>query len=124
MGVGDYVEFEFGDGRKVLLEVFPGPAEEEGPRGPLLPAAGGGRLARAAGGTLREVLRPLVPVLESVHATVAAVDPRPESVTVELGVKVTSGLQLGVVSGGGEASFTVSATWRLADPGSGAGSGS
>jgi hypothetical protein len=123
--MGDYVEFTFDDGQKVLLEVFRGPAPEGGgPRGPVVPAAGGGRVARAAGKVLRETLKPLVPVLESVHGTMAAVDPRPESVTVELGVRVSSDLQLGIVSSNGEASFTVSATWSLAGNGSGSDPGS
>lgn len=112
------MEFTFDDGQKVLLEVFPGPAGSrdapaKGQRGPLVPVAGGGRVARAAGTALRQVLKPLVPVFESVHGTVSAVRPRPESVTVELAVKVSSDLQLGIVSGNGEASMTVCATWAL-----------
>ncbi|HEY5837164.1 CU044_2847 family protein [Streptomyces sp.] len=118
--MGDYLEFAFDDGRTVLIEVFPEPAGgaadngRAGGRGPLVPVAGGGRIARAAGVALRETLQPLVPVLESVHGTMAQVEPRPESVTVELGVKISSDLRLGIVSGNGEASFTVSATWSLA----------
>lgn len=123
--MGDYVEFAFADGQKVLLEVFPDPAGDD--RGPLVPVAGGGRVARVAGVALRETLRPLVPVLESVYRTVGAVDPVPESVTVELGVKISSDLQLGIVAGGAEASITVSATWNLGTgtgTGTGTGSGS
>jgi hypothetical protein len=115
------VEFTFDDGQKVLLEVFPGPGDGDGgQRGPLVPVAGGGRVARAAGAALRQVLKPLVPVLESVHGTVSAVRPRPESVTVELAVKISSDLQLGIVSGNSEASFTVAATWALGPEASGA----
>ncbi|MEW2519886.1 CU044_2847 family protein [Actinacidiphila alni] len=127
--MGEYVEFTFDDGQKVLLEVFPGPAGNregapESRRGALVPVAGGGRVARAAGTALKQVLKPLVPVLESVHGTVSAVRPRPESVTVELAVKISSDLQLGIVSGNGEASMTVSATWALgAAPDTGGGSG-
>lgn len=119
--MGDYLEFAFDDGRTVLIEVFAGPPADDaadggraGGRPPLVPVAGGGRIGRAAGAALRETLQPLVPVLESVHGTMTRVDPRPESVTVELGVKISSDLRLGIVSGNGEASFTVSATWSLA----------
>jgi hypothetical protein len=115
MDMGDYVEFTFDDGQQVLLEVFAGPGgkTDAGARGALVPVAGGGRIARAAGSALRHVLRPLVPVLETVHATVSAVQPLPESVSVELAVKITDDLNLGIVAHGGEASFTVSATWKL-----------
>jgi hypothetical protein len=113
--MGDYVEFTFDDGQKVLLQVFaePGGNDGAGPRGQLVPVAGGGRITRAAGSALRQVLRPLVPVLESVHTTVSAVQPPPESVSVELAVKITDDLNLGIVAHSGEASFTVSATWKL-----------
>ncbi|MDT0479762.1 CU044_2847 family protein [Streptomyces doebereineriae] len=119
--MGEYVEFTFDDGQTVLLEVFPSPLADSGAGGatpgsaPLVPVAGegNGRVGRAARGALRQVLKPLVPVLQSVHETVSAMDRRPQQLTVDLGVKVGNDLTLGIVANKGEASLTVSATWNL-----------
>ncbi|MFD5015388.1 hypothetical protein SAMN04487980_105317 [Streptomyces sp. cf124] len=122
--MGEFVEFTFDDGQAVLLEVFPSPLADS-PAGatapgsaPLVPVAGdgNGRVARAARGALRQVLQPLVPVLQSVHDTVSAMDRRPQQLTVDLGVKVGNDLTLGIVANKGEASLTVSATWNLEAP--------
>lgn len=122
--MGEYVEFTFDDGQAVLLEVFPSPLADTATDGvmpgsaPLVPVAGdgSGRVARAARGALRQVLKPLVPVLQSVHETVSAMDRRPQQLTVDLGVKVGNDLTLGIVANKGEASLTVSATWNLEAP--------
>ncbi|MFF6994691.1 CU044_2847 family protein [Streptomyces sp. NPDC008313] len=119
--MGEFVEFTFEDGQTVLLEVFPSPlagsATGDGTPGsaPLVPVArdGNGRVARAARGALRQVLQPLVPVLQSVHDTVSAMDRRPQQLTVDLGVKIGNDLTLGIVANKGEASLSVSATWNL-----------
>jgi hypothetical protein len=122
--MGEFVEFTFDDGQAVLLEVFPSPLSDSAAGGatpgsaPLVPVAGEGhgRVARAARGALRQVLKPLVPVLQSVHDTVSAMDRRPQQLTVDLGVKVGNDLTLGIVANKGEASLTVSATWNLEAP--------
>ncbi|WP_327319647.1 CU044_2847 family protein [Streptomyces sp. NBC_01235] len=122
--MGEFVEFTFDDGQAVLLEVFPSPLADSTAAGgtpgsaPLVPVAGGGqgRVARATRGALRQVLKPLVPVLQSVHDTVSTMDRRPQQLTVSLGVKVGNDLTLGIVANKGEASLTVSATWDLEDP--------
>ncbi|MEW2400263.1 CU044_2847 family protein [Streptomyces sp. NPDC046862] len=119
--MGEFVEFTFDDGQAVLVEVFPSPlASASGQAStpgsaPLVPVAGdgNGRVARAAQGALRQVLKPLVPVLQSVHDTVAAMDQRPHQITVDLGVKVGNDLTLGIVANKGEASLTVTASWNL-----------
>lgn len=122
--MGEFVEFTFEDGQAVLLEVFPSPLADSMAGGttpgsaPLVPVAGdnNGRISRAARGALRQVLKPLVPVLQSVHDTVSAMDRRPQQLTVDLGVKVGNDLTLGIVANKGEASLTVSATWNLEAP--------
>ncbi|MGW0944796.1 CU044_2847 family protein [Streptomyces sp. NPDC002623] len=127
--MGEFVEFTFEDGQTVLLEVFPSPLVGSATSGaapgtstpgsaPLVPVAGdgGGRVARAARGALRQVLQPLVPVLQSVHDTVSAMDRRPQQLTVDLGVRIGNDLTLGIVANKGEASLTVSATWNLETP--------
>ncbi|MGW2683570.1 CU044_2847 family protein [Streptomyces sp. NPDC001414] len=122
--MGDFVEFTFDDGQAVLLEVFPSPLAGSAAGGatpgsaPLVPVAGDGqgRVARATRGALRQVLKPLVPVLQSVHDTVSTMERRPQQVTVSFGVKVGNDLTLGIVANKGEASLTVSATWNLEDP--------
>jgi len=122
--MGEFVEFTFEDGQAVLLEVFPSPLAASATSGatpgstPLVPVAGSGdgRVTRAARGALRQVLKPLVPVLQSVHDTVSAMDRRPQQLTVDLGVKIGNDLTLGIVANKGEASLTVSATWTLEAP--------
>ncbi|MFE6821850.1 CU044_2847 family protein [Streptomyces sp. NPDC057690] len=122
--MGEFVEFTFDDGQTVRLEVFPNPLAASDAGGatpgsaPLVPVAGDGRsrVARAACGALQQVLKPLVPVLESVHDTVYAMDRRPQHLTVDLGVRIGNDLTLGIVANKGEASLTVSATWDLEPP--------
>ncbi|MFC1415761.1 CU044_2847 family protein [Streptacidiphilus cavernicola] len=116
--MGDFVEFSFEDGTSVLLEVFQPPAgvsdtTEEGFPGAAAPISPVGRthdVVTQAGQKLEEVLRPLVPVLGAVRSTVSRLSP--DEVTVTLGVKLASNLQLGIVGGRGEANLTVAATWR------------
>lgn len=92
--------------------------------GPELPAGFGrarpvsadSRAARAlttGGEALVQALRPLSGVLESIHHSLASSARRPDEVTVEFGVTLGADLSLGVFSGKGEATFTVSATWNL-----------
>ena len=71
------------------------------------------KVTRLAQDALRSALRPLVPLLQEVHSTMASVPYRPHEVSVEFGVVFGSDLKLGIVSGNGEASLTVSATWQL-----------
>ncbi|HEX5120186.1 MAG TPA: CU044_2847 family protein [Pseudonocardiaceae bacterium] len=111
------VEFTFDDGTAVLVSTFPVPGQGSGadvPEGSDPVAVGRpGRVVVQAGRTLRQVLRPLVPVLHAVHETVSTMESHPNEVTVELGVKLTQDLRLGIVSAGGEASMVVSAKWTL-----------
>ncbi|MGW4994215.1 CU044_2847 family protein [Streptomyces mirabilis] len=82
------------------------------------PVSADGRAAQAlarGGEALTQALRPLNGVLGGIHQSFAQSDHRPDEVTVEFGVTLGSDLSLGVFSGSGEASFTVSATWNLAD---------
>ncbi len=91
----------------------------------------GRRAERAAGlvstvthEALRLALRPLVPLLQEVHNTVASVPDRPDEVSVDFGVRFGSDLKLGIVGNKAEANLNVSATWRLTDGGGGAGAAS
>ncbi|MER8041584.1 CU044_2847 family protein [Streptomyces sp. NPDC094032] len=92
------------------------------------PVSADGRATRAltrGGEALTQALRPLGGVLGGIHRSFSQFAQRPDEVTVEFGVTLGSDLSLGVFSGSGEASFTVSATWNLtgataspeADPG-------
>ncbi|WP_280727877.1 CU044_2847 family protein [Kitasatospora sp. MAA4] len=139
----EYLEFEFVDGSSVLLQAFPingeaSPAAAGGSLDGALdlrpPEASGGRpvarsgqgegqgegeneqphrVARLTQDALRTALRPLVPLLQEVHDTVARVPQRPHEVSVEFGVRFGSDLRLGIVGGSGEASMRVTATWQL-----------
>jgi len=86
------------------------------------PVSVSGRAAQAltrGGEALADALRPLGGVLNGIHRSFAETAQRPNEVTVEFGVTLGSDFSLGVFSGNGDASFTVSATWNFADsPGS------
>ncbi|MEU4086472.1 CU044_2847 family protein [Streptomyces aureus] len=82
------------------------------------PVSVNGRAAHAltrGGEALAEALRPLTGVLSGIHQSFTESTRRPDEVTVEFGVTLGSDLKLGVFSGSGEASFTVSATWNFTD---------
>jgi hypothetical protein len=83
-----------------------------------VPARAAEALTRG-GEALVEALRPLGGVLDGIHQSFAGSVQRPDEVTVEFGVTLGSDLSLGIFSGKGEASFTVSASWNFtgaADP--------
>ncbi|WP_327350307.1 CU044_2847 family protein [Streptomyces sp. NBC_01304] len=115
--MGEYVEFTFGDDQAVLLEVMPSPLRKPGEEEPgmeLLESygRGGDVVRRAARGALLGALSPLVPVLESVRQTTDRLADPPHEVTVEVGVRITDDLKLGIVGVRGEAGLIVRATWR------------
>ena len=133
--MGD-VKLRFEDGSVVRLHLNPVPDSVEVPEQREQPADGGadglelpegfgdanpvsvdGRVAQAlsrSGTALTDALRPLGGVLDSIHHSFSRFAQRPDEVTVEFGVTLGTDLSLGVFSGSGEASFTVSATWNLA----------
>ncbi|MGX1851702.1 CU044_2847 family protein [Streptomyces sp. NPDC055299] len=120
--MSDFVEFNFPDGRAVLIEVWPTDEAEAGIDAEyqlpgttgVEPVGLGARVVEQAGRTLSEAFAPLAPVLSGLHDQVTSLPRKPEELTVGFGVKLTAGLKLAVVSGG-EASFNVSATWRISD---------
>ncbi|MEU3290436.1 CU044_2847 family protein [Streptomyces longwoodensis] len=130
--MGD-VRLTFDDGSVVRLhlasdtdETAPAPSSaDSGDAAPQLPEGFGtarpvsadGRAAQAltrGGQALTDALRPLGGVLGAIHRSFTQFPYRPDDVTVEFGVTLGSDFSLGVFSGNGEASFTVSATWNLA----------
>jgi hypothetical protein len=130
--VADFMRFEFDDGTAVLMEAFTtaelgGLVSAGGGRGggdagaldlpvgaaPLEPVSRVQDTLAKAGNSLAESLRPLVPVLESVHRTVLKAARPPDRVSVELGLKLTSEMHLMIVGANGEASLTVRADWDL-----------
>ncbi|MEY9861087.1 hypothetical protein ABH935_006727 [Catenulispora sp. GAS73] len=120
--MGNYVTFDFDDGTSVLVEVVPAPEPDgrgaargdlpEGTKAPV-PITRAGDVAEKAEKTLTEVLKPLVPLLGSVHQVVSDAVEAPDEVTVQLALKLSSELKLVVVNSNGEASLTVTAKWAL-----------
>ncbi|MFG2223390.1 CU044_2847 family protein [Streptomyces sp. NPDC048644] len=103
---GDDAQRHAGDGELELPEGF----------GSAQPVSVDSRLHRTltrSGEVLEEALRPLGGVLGRIHRSIADSSHHPDEVTVQFGVTLGSDLKLGVFSGNGEASFTVSATWKL-----------
>ncbi|WP_063750250.1 CU044_2847 family protein [Kitasatospora cheerisanensis] len=128
----EYIELGLSDDTSIMLRVFPiGPGaarpadgkeqaeDADWGRPPDLVGAvpvssgAGARTAALARDALRLALKPLVPLLQEVHDTVAAVPARPDEVSVEFGVQFGADLKLGIVGGKAEATMTVSATWKL-----------
>ncbi|MFI1955121.1 CU044_2847 family protein [Streptomyces xinghaiensis] len=125
----DYLELELADGAAVRLELTgaggpPADAPERtGDRpdlpegfGTPTPVARGGRTGRPAAEALRSVLRPLGPLLQEIHASIAGSADPPQEVTVEFGVQMGQDLKLGIVGVRGQSTMTVSATWRHDSP--------
>lgn len=73
--------------------------------------------ATAGDGAMRTMLAPLVPLLQHVHDTVAAVPDTPDELSVCFGVRVSQDLRIGIVGATGEATMTVTANWTLCSPG-------
>ncbi|MGW4896481.1 CU044_2847 family protein [Kitasatospora sp. NPDC004240] len=122
--MGDTVELKLADGTGVLLEVVGGPpqiaaAPASAPAGlpagtaPVVPVGAGRarRAVEATGQALADVLRPLGGVLDSVHSAVSSAVRPPDEISVELGIKLSHDLKLGITSAAGEATITVRATW-------------
>lgn len=113
-----FAQFDFEDGTSVLVEVVqnPGPpsaADLPSGTGPLQPVSRPGEILRKTGAALADVLQPLVPVLETVHKTVGSAAVKPDEISVQVGLKLTTGMNLMIVGGNGEASITVAAKWNL-----------
>lgn len=60
---------------------------------------------------LHDAFAPQAPMLSGIHARAREMPHAPDELSIEFGVKLTAGLKIAVVSGG-EASFTVTATWN------------
>ncbi|MER6073623.1 CU044_2847 family protein [Streptomyces sp. NPDC001817] len=127
--MADFVEFTFDDGTVLALQVFDAlPSAHAGPQeeavgqesvpgfGRSRPVARGARVVAAAEGALNALLAPLVPLLQRVHDTVAAVPDAPDELSVGFGVRVGSDLKLSIVGATGEATMTINANWRLPRP--------
>lgn len=124
--VADFVEFTFDDGTALALQVFDAlPSARTGSReeaddqesvpgfGKSRPVARGSRVVAATEGALNALLAPLVPLLQRVHDTVAAVPDAPDELSVGFGLRVGADLKLSVVGATGEATMTITANWRL-----------
>ncbi|MER6122841.1 CU044_2847 family protein [Streptomyces sp. NPDC001795] len=127
--MADFVEFAFDDGTLLALQVFdPLPSAPAGREheaddnesvpgfGRSRPVARGARVVAATESALSALLAPLVPLLQRVHDTVAAVPDAPDELSVSFGLRVGQDLKLGVVGTTGEATMTISANWRLPRP--------
>ncbi|RKE21837.1 CU044_2847 family protein [Streptomyces sp. TLI_171] len=132
--MADYVEFALDPGVSVRVRTYPVPAAAAAPQSALLdeegelppgyggaapvgiPARAAHQVAELSREALRIALSPLGPLLQEVHDTLAAVPNRPHEISVEFGVQLGSDLKLGIVGGSAEASLTIAASWRLADP--------
>lgn len=119
----DYLEFTLDDGRRVRLELAaageapaaaPDEADADLPGGisGVTPVGRGVRVGALAADALRTVLSPLGPVLQQVHDAVRDIPDPPDEISVAFGVQVGQDLRLGIVGTAGQASMTVSATWR------------
>ncbi|MFJ3669634.1 CU044_2847 family protein [Streptomyces sp. NPDC090106] len=123
----DYMEFALDDGACVRLELSPagevvtssadGGDLPEGIAG-VAPVGRGARVGELATDALRTVLSPLGPVLQEIHDSVRGIADPPQELTVGFGVQIGQDLKIGIIGANGQATLTVSATWR--SPGAGA----
>ncbi|MGW7365035.1 CU044_2847 family protein [Streptomyces sp. NPDC054841] len=120
------MEVSLTDGSQVRLELsgtgepLAVPGRTAGPDdlpegfGSAVPVARGGegRAATRAADALRTALRPMGPLLDEIHASVASAENPPSELTVAFGVEIGQDLKLGIVGANGKATMTVSATWQ------------
>ncbi len=132
--VPNHSELTLADGTSIRLELAPahGAPQQAAPAGapapgpdggaatdlpdgmgPAVPVARGGeRAAATAVAALRTTLRPLGPLLQEIHDAVTASEQPPDEMSVQFGVQVGQDLKLGIVGANGQASLTITATWR------------
>ncbi|MFI0774679.1 CU044_2847 family protein [Streptomyces sp. NPDC021212] len=116
----EHREIPLADGTSVRLELAPvGDAPltdaygDVGGVGGVTPVGRGTRAAAAlADAGLGVVLQGLGSVLQDVHDAVRSAPRPPQEFTVQFGVQVGQDLKLGIVGANGNASLTISATWR------------
>ncbi|WP_369696869.1 CU044_2847 family protein [Streptomyces sp. XD-27] len=111
--VTDYTELSLSDGTSVRLEVVPAPPPDGGFGGVSPVGRGPSSAALRAAEAARTVLRPLGPLLQEVHDAVSSGAVPPDEISVQFGVQVGQDLKLGIVGANGQASLTISATWRM-----------
>ncbi|WP_421108731.1 CU044_2847 family protein [Streptomyces sp. NEAU-S77] len=113
----EHREIPLADGTSVRLELAPvgdaSIADAYGGVGGVTPVGRGTRAAAAlADAGLGVVLQGLGSVLQDVHDAVRSAPHPPQEFTVQFGVQVGQDLKLGIVGANGNASLTISATWR------------
>ncbi|MFF7652908.1 CU044_2847 family protein [Streptomyces sp. NPDC007983] len=119
----EHREIPLADGTSVRLELAPvgdaSPADAYGGVGGVGGVTPVGRATRAAAALadagLGVVLQGLGSVLQDVHDAVRSAPQPPQEFTVQFGVQVGQDLKLGIVGANGNASLTISATWRPED---------
>lgn len=117
--MSELYKFTFGDGTTVLLQTAPawedGEVEDSGlAYSGVSPVGRGkehGRIERA-GKRFKDLFAPVVNVLDEVHETVSQAPRMPDEITVELGLVITAGLNLGLVTGNGQCTMKLTASWR------------
>jgi hypothetical protein len=115
----DYIEFALDDGAQVRLELSgAGQSWSEGADLPegisgVTPTGRGARVGTLATDALRTVLSPLGGVLQQVHDSVRGIPDPPHEISVDFGIQIGQDLKIGIVGANGQASMTISATWRL-----------
>ncbi|MBU6533210.1 CU044_2847 family protein [Streptomyces mayonensis] len=117
--VSQFVDFEFEDGTSAMVQILPvdgsdrdGPADSQWEDDvPVGPVGAGTRVIQRSGQMLHDAFAPLAPILSGIHARAREMPHAPDELSIAFGVKLTAGLKMAVVSGG-EASFTVTATWN------------
>ncbi|MFD3876685.1 CU044_2847 family protein [Streptomyces microflavus] len=122
--MSQFVDFEFEDGTSALVEISPVAGAQQETRGdgqweddsPVGPVGAGARVVQRSGQLLLDAFAPLAPILSGIHNQARNISNAPDELSIEFGVKLTAGLKVAVVSGG-EASFTVTATWNTSRAG-------
>jgi hypothetical protein len=62
--------------------------------------------------TFETALEGVKGVANSLHAQLSGMDIKPDSVSVEFGIKLSASAGVIIASGGGEANFKISMTWN------------
>ena len=99
------VEFPMEAGGSIQIEI-------EDAKGLKPVARGAGRRVKEATETFEQALGGVKGVAKSLHAQLSGMDIKPDSVSVEFGIKLSASAGVIVASGGGEANFKIAMTWN------------
>jgi hypothetical protein len=103
------VEYEVGEGQKIIVEV------SEPTPGGLVPVGRGSDAIVKAQRTLSETLDNIRPTAESIIDKLSDLTKRPDEISIEFGVKLSASAGAVLAAASAECNFVIKLTWKNND---------